>query len=357
MGRVKDYIVQAPPGFWEGLQPIPLITRNQRGKWWSPLLVIRACAIILRAQLNGSLALVHVNFGDRGSAVRKAILVLWCKLCFAPVFIHFHAVTYESDLARLPRFLRGLPVLPFRIATCNIVLGERWRRWLIDDAGVRKTPIEVLINGVPIEAPAARRHAEPDGRPFNILFLGNLIERKGVTDLITALARLPQSGPGWQAKFAGYGDVAHYTGVADRAGLTGTVGFTGWINQSTARVLVSAADLLVLPSYAEGLPLVVLEALGLGTPVITTPVGAIPEVLTDGKDVIFCPPGDPPALTAAMARLIGDLALRQSLCDNGLTTFRERFSADAFRRSLLAIWQRYIRAPVPMVHGREVRSG
>ena len=340
MGRVKDYIVQSDPGFWQGLRPVPLITRDHRGKWWSPFLVVKACIKILHERVAGRLALVHVNMGDRGSAARKGVLVLWCRLLGVRVFLHFHAVTFERDLERLPRTMRRLTLLPFRVATCDIVLGERWRRWLVDEIGVRR-PIEVLINGVPIEAPDARRHVDPGAGAFNILFLGNLIERKGVSDLIAALALLPETGPRWQAKFAGNGDAAHYTKVAERAGIADKIAFTGWISQHTARALVSAADLLVLPSHAEGLPLVVLEALGLGTPIITTPVGAIPEVLTDGKDVIFCPPGDPPALALAISRLTSDLPLRQSLCDNGLKTFQECFSADAFRRNLLAIWKRY----------------
>lgn len=341
MGRVKDYITRSPPGTWGSLEPMPLITRDHLGRLGSLLLLLKACFTILRLRISGRLALVHVNFGDRGSAVRKSVLVFWSRLLAVPVFLHFHAVTFERDLARLPRPLRSLALLPFRLATCDIVLGERWRRWLTDDVGVRDVPIEVLINGVPIDSPPSRLHKAPVGRPFNILFLGNLIERKGVSDLIAALAILPRTDTPWQMKFAGNGDIGHYTAAAESAGIADKVAFAGWISQDTARALVSAADLLVLPSYAEGLPLVVLEALGLGTPIITTPVGAVPEVLTDGKDVVFCQPGDPPGLAAAMTRLMGDLPLRQALCDNGLKTFEERFSAEAFRRNLLAIWSRY----------------
>ncbi len=340
MGRVKDYIVQAPSETWHGLRPVPLITRDHRGKYWSLLLVIKAFGTILRARLNGSLALVHVNLGDRGSALRKGAIVLFCKMLSVPVFLHFHAVTFERDLVRLPVLLQKLALLPFRVATCDIVLGEKWRRWMQDDIHVRHVPIEVLVNGVPIEQPASRHHANADG-PLNILFLGNLIERKGVSNLIAALAMVPQTGLGWRARFAGNGDVAHYTAVAEQAGIVDKLGFSGWVGQETARALVSSADLMVLPSYDEGLPLVILEALGLGTPVIATPVGAIPEVLTDGKDVIFCAPGDAAGLAAAIERLLVDPALRQSLCDNGMQTFREEFSVEAFRTNLLKIWERY----------------
>ena len=346
MGRVRDYVVQAPPDALRGFKAVPVSTRDHRGRWWSPLLVLRACWIILKARVTFTPAIVHVNFGDRGSAARKGTLVLFCRLVFMPVFLHFHAVTFERDIARLSPLGRWLALLPFRIATCNIVLGERWRTWLCEDIGIRRERVEVLINGVPIEPPVGRRHSNDHGE-LRILFLGNLIERKGVTDLIHALAALPSTDIPWHARFAGNGDIAHYTAVADGAGIAEKIGFSGWVGQETANTLVSSADLLVLPSYDEGLPLVVLEALGLGTPAITTPIGAMPEVLTDGHDVIFCPVGDQAALTAAIARLMADPALRQRLCDNGIDTFGKRFSVEAFRDSLVTIWERHLQPNSP----------
>lgn len=337
MGRVKDYIVQSPREAWGGLLPTPLVTRGDGGKLQSLKLLLGAFAAIRRGKRDGSLALVHVNMGDRGSALRKGLIVLACRRLGVPVFLHLHAV----QLARLPRRALRLLARPFRAATCVIVLGDVYRQWLTRELGITGTPIEILWNGVPIAPVEGRVHSDAADRPVTILFLGTLGERKGVSDLIAALADLPQGPRGWRARFAGPGDLDGYRAKAEAAGIGGRVEFTGWLGQDAARAALAEADLLVLPSYDEGLPLVILEALGLGTPVVATPVGAIPEALADGRDVLFCAPGDRPALTAAIARAAGDAALRQSLCDAGLATFRRLFSIEAFRAQLLAIWQRH----------------
>jgi glycosyltransferase involved in cell wall biosynthesis len=339
MGRVKDYIVEAPEGSWNGLEPVAMITRDHRGKYWSVLLMLKGCWMLLWARLTGRLGLLHVNFGDRGSAARKSLLVLFGRMLGAPVFLHFHAVTFDRDIERLPAPARWLARLPFRIATCNIVLGSKWKHWLQRDLRIDKTPIEILVNGVPVEPLVSRTHEQR--AKIEILFLGNLIERKGVSDFIHALSLIGEDAPHWQARLAGNGNISHYTSLAEAAGVAERVAFNGWVGQDTAHSLIAQSDLLVLPSYDEGLPLVILEALGLGTPVITTPIGAIPEVLTDGRDVQFCQPGDREVLAATMRRLMQDAALRQSLCDQGIATYREKFSVEAFRRNLLAIWSRY----------------
>jgi len=340
MGRVKDYIVESPPETWDGLEPLPLVTRGEGGKLSSLKLLRDALGKIRRRWREGRLALVHVNMGDRGSALRKGLIVLRARAMGVPVFLHLHAVQLEHDLEKRP-WLRPLLARPFRRATCVIVLGERYRKWLVEKVGIDHDRIEILWNGVPIDPPAARSHADT-GRPLNILFLGTLGERKGTHDLIAALGNVPQTGAGWRIRFAGPGDLNRYRRQAEEAGIADKVEFLGWLDQAQARAALTDSDMLVLPSYDEGLPLVILEALGLGTPVIATPVGAIPEVLTDGKDVLFCKPGDRAGLAAAISRALGDAELRQRLCDNGLDVYARMFSIQAFRSNLLAIWRRYL---------------
>jgi glycosyltransferase involved in cell wall biosynthesis len=341
MGRVKDNIILSPPSGWNGLIMRELITRSTGGRIHSVRLMAQACIEILRARMNGTLAFVHVNMGDRGSAVRKGFITVFSRVIGAPVFLHLHAVTMEEDIKRAPRILQPILILPFRVATCVIVLGERWRRWIRDDLRLSDVPVETLTNGVPVDLVDGRDHDSQRARPFTILFLGNLIERKGISDLIAALSNVSDAIAPWQATFAGHGDVERYRQMADDAGIGRQSHFTGWVDTATARQLVAGADLLVLPSYHEGLPLVILEALGLGTPVIATPVGVISETLTDGDDIILVTPGDRTALASAIVTLARDPGLRQSLSDRGLVTFRKQFSIDAFRTNLLAIWQRY----------------
>jgi glycosyltransferase involved in cell wall biosynthesis len=337
MGRVKDYIVQAPAETWGDIEPRGLVTRDGGGRLHSLRLVVRALASIRDAKRKGELAFVHVNMGDRLSLVRKSLVVWQCHRSKVPVFVHLHAVEH----GQLKGWMLRLLAMSFRRATAAILLGEVYERWLRETLKVT-TPCEILWNGVPIDPVTGRRHNAPTaGEPLRIVFLGSLGERKGVADLIGALALLPDDAPPWRATLAGPGDIPHYLKLAADAGINEQVDFPGWQEQPQARALLSAADVLVLPSYDEGLPLVILEALALGTPVIATPVGAIPEVLTDEADILLVTPGDRQDIARQILRILNVSALRQSLCDTGLETFAREFRMEAYCGKLLAIWRRY----------------
>ena len=113
--------------------------------------------------------------------------------------------------------------------------------------------------------------------------------------------------------------------------------FAGWVDQAGAAACLAEADALVLPSYDEGLPLVILEALSLGVPVVTTPVGAIPEVLDDGDTALLVPPGDVDALAGALARLAGDAALAARLSERGRALYEREFTLPVFAERVAAL--------------------
>ena len=108
------------------------------------------------------------------------------------------------------------------------------------------------------------------------------------------------------------------------------VNFTGWLDEPRVRALCADADILVLPSHAEGLAMAVLEGLSYGLAVVTTPVGAHPEVIEPGISGLFVPPGDVDALAAALQRLIDDKDLRRRLGMAARLRFLEKFDVRAY---------------------------
>lgn len=338
MGRVKDYILGFDDDGSSPVEFLPLVTRDHRGFLASLWLTAQAVAQIWSARLDGRLALVHVNLGDKASAVRKGLVTLLARASGATVALHLHAVELEPAWRGGGRLRRWAIGVPFRAASTNIVLGDVWRDWLVNDLGVRPDRVDVLANGVPVAPYHGRDHLAARDTP-QLLFLGNLLERKGVSDLIAALAALPPDLPRWRLNFAGGGDLPRYQAAVREVGLADRVAFLGWVDQAGTQRLLAESDVLVLPSYHEGLPLVILEALGAGTPVIATTVGAIPQFLSAGQDALIVAPGDRAALTEALARLIGDPGQRQRLGDAGRATYERIFSLDAFKRNLLAIYR------------------
>lgn len=338
MGRVKDYILDFAR---EGDVPFtfaPLVTRDNRGFLISVWRTLAAVVRIWSAHLTGKLALVHVNFGDKASAVRKGIITVLARLSGAPVIVHLHAVELDKAWREGGRFKRWAIGVPFRMATSNIVLGDLWRRWLVEDLGVKAGHVDVLVNGVPAPPFTPRDHSAPR-EAVEILFLGNLLERKGVNDLIAALAELPADLPAWRMTFAGGGDIAGCTERVAAAGLADRVQFLGWVEQARSADLLANADVMVLPSYFEGLPLVILEALGAGTPVVTTSVGAIPQFIEHDQIALVIEPGDRAALSESLRRLVADSGLRQRLGDTGRSAYETTFSLQVFRTNLLKIYE------------------
>jgi glycosyltransferase involved in cell wall biosynthesis len=181
----------------------------------------------------------------------------------------------------------------------------------------------------------------PDGVPL-VGEVARLCDVKGQRELIAALAEVPD------ARLVLVGDDLEQGGAfrdalereAGRAGVRDRVVFTG--PRPDARALIGELDVLALPSWTEGLPLVVLEAMASARPVVATPVGGTPELVEDGETGLLVPPRDPGALAAALRRLLADADLRRRLGEAGERRVRERFSLDAMTGRVLAIYDEIV---------------
>lgn len=338
MGRVKDYMLACPSDRHCRYKLVPLVTRDGRGVGFSILLLLSAMWRIAAGIIRGRAAMLHVHMGDRGSIARKGLLLCFARLCGIPALLHLHAVELEGLYAEGSRTRRRFIRLPFQAATAIIALGTRPKAFLVETMGIDPDKIDVLINGVPSVAIPPDRSAR-GGKPCRILFLGNLIERKGVADLLRALAQLGLAAGTWEATLAGGGNEDFYRSLATKLGIAPQIRFAGWIGSAEVHEQLVWADILVLPSYDEGLPLVILEALGFALPVICTPVGAIPEVLLDEKTALMIAPGDVSGLARAIGRLVTQPALRSRLGDEGRRLYEERLSLRAFQDGFLSIYR------------------
>lgn len=339
MGRVSDYLLQAART--DATLP-SYVTIDPRGPGrviWSPFYVCRALARISLGAWRKDAALAHFNVGDRGSLWRKGLLIRFARALRLPVVLHLHATQLIAYYAGLPAMMKRVMREIFSSATCCVVLGNIWRDFLIQEIGIDAGKVVVLYNGVP--RALHPRQAAGDTRCLRILFLGNLMERKGVSDLLGALALEPMSRFDWKATLAGGGAIDMYRQKADRLGLGSRVAFPGWVDQDQAGRLLATSDVLVLPSYDEGLPLVILEALTTGVPVVCTAVGAIPEVFEHEKTALFVQPGDAEGLAAALSRLGTDPQLREKLAREGAALYEREFSLETFGARVAAIYRKY----------------
>lgn len=303
----------------------------------SPLFLALAVGRIFMEAMRGRLAVVHLNLAERGSVYRKAALLAATKLAGGRVLLHLHAaqiVQFHGSMGPMGRTLLGWM---FRSADHCVVLGEVWRRWVVETFAVPASRIGIVWNGVP--ATLASPRSGPRTGPFNLLFVGNLLERKGVKDLLRAFANPAIKARDIRLTMAGGGAVDSYKAMARDLGIADRVTFTGWVSQDDARTLMVNSDALILPAYDEGLPLVILEALASRTPVICTPVGSIPEVLHDRTTALFVKPGDEDGIAGAIATLIDNPDLGRELSAAGAVLYERLFTMDAFARSVGSLYQ------------------
>ena len=340
MFRVGEYLLQAqksevPP---EAAELRALETRGAAGALFSLWVLTTALIKIMRGRLSGQLVGVHVNMAERLSIVRKGAVIVLSRALGIPVVLHLHAAELHHSYPRLPGPLQAMTRWVFSLPASCVVLGTAAQRFVVDELRVPSSRVEIVFNGVP--APTAARRTVKENAVRRLLFVGNLSERKGVTDLLKAL-----SSPGFEdlpleLVLAGDGDIRCYQDKANALGLEKKVRFTGWVGQGEVAELMAQADVLVLPSYDEGLPLVILEALGNGVAVVCTPVGEIPSVLQHGVTACFVEPGDVNGLAAALQGLLRRPELVQTLEENGKALYEQKFSLSRFFFNIAQIHKR-----------------
>ena len=157
----------------------------------------------------------------------------------------------------------------------------------------------------------------PDG-PL-VGFVGGLHDYKGVYDLTVAIERAET-----QPALLVAGDGPEGEMMAERLGERGI--FLGGVPYERMPGVYDAIDVLALPSHTEGLPRVVLEAAAMGTPVVATRVGGIPELISDGETGLLCPPRNPDQFATALDRVLGDEGLQQSLASAARALVTEEYS-------------------------------
>jgi len=330
IGRQMGYFLRA---YQHTEQRLRYRVVDSRGPWYlgsSPLHVASAVIFLARAMLAlfrvrlSSPCVAHVNIAGRGSTIRKIILLNVARALGVRYVLHLHDYDYGEYYRSRGTFLKRLIATTFRGAAAVIVLGRRDLEVISQLLQVDRDRVTVLHNAVADPEPDLDRR-RVSGKPCHLLFLGCLSARKGVPELLRALASPTLKHLHWRATLAGDGPIDEFRNLAKDLGILEKVCFPDWLDEVGVSELCASSDVLVLPSYAEGLAMSVLEGLSHGLAVVTTPVGAHLEVIEPEVSGILVPPGDVTALADALARVIEDESLRSRLARGARNRFLEAF--------------------------------
>jgi glycosyltransferase involved in cell wall biosynthesis len=170
-----------------------------------------------------------------------------------------------------------------------------------------------------------------------LVFFGRFSHDKGIDVVIDAAARIPDL----EVLLVGRGDHQPiFARQIEERGIAGRVRFHGWADHHTLGALLAEASMAVLPSQHENLSLAMLSALAVGTPLVTTPVGGTPEIMTDGTHGLLVPPDDVDALVRAIERLRADLDFARTLALTGKQHVRENYTWAHTAQRFEALYER-----------------
>jgi glycosyltransferase involved in cell wall biosynthesis len=227
---------------------------------------------------------------------------------------------YEDSSPRGRRAIRKAVGLPHVV----IVQSEYWRDFL-SRLG-RKDRVIVLNNFVPDRDAGPRE--EQSAAPASCLFLaGTEARRKGIEVVLDATKLLKGEGILVRMRLVAVPDSA--SARIRSAGLEGMVEMLGPLSRQEVLREMRRSDIFLLPSYGEGFPNSLVEAMAQGMAAVVTPVGAVGEVVADGDGAIFVPVGDAAALAEAVGRLAGDQELRERMGRHNREIVRSRFTPAA----------------------------
>jgi len=284
-------------------------------------LFVAALARLRFEKLIQNTDILHVHMSSDNSFYRKAVFIRKARQEKKKIIIHMHGSTFdvfykERCNEKQKQEVRDI----FAIADKVIALSEDWKEFLAQYI-CDEDKIQVIYNAVRIP-----RQYEKDYTNRKMLFLGKLGQRKGTYDLIEVLPDVLKEFPDAHMYFGGDGEREQAEALCREKGIGDKVTFLGWVRDAEKEKYLKECSIYVLPTYHEGMPMSVLEAMSYGMAVVSTEVGGIPHMITSGENGLLCKAGDVQALKLNLSKLLCSEKERLRLGRNGKKKIEEDFN-------------------------------
>lgn len=273
------------------------------------------------------------------SMVEKGAMAWYARLRGTPalVFPRGGAVIDACQRSRVTRTWVRIALGGARKILCQ---GPAWQRFAVNVLRLSVEDAPIITNWTATPALLSigqQRSGKSENKPVRLLFLGWLEESKGIFELIEACHHLSPSRQ-FVLDIVGEGN----TSVAARElvkkyGLEKIVHFRGWLKEVDIENALAEADIFVLPSWAEGLPNAMVEAMAAKLAVVVSSVGNIPDVVTDGCEALLVPPKDVTALQIALAKVLDDTVLRHRLAEAAFSLAENQWGVERAVDNLLSV--------------------
>jgi len=296
---------------------------------------LEATVVADMARVHGSQQL-HAHFSTQGCTV--AMLAAEMAEIDFSFTVHGPDEFYNVDQQHLPK--------KFAKANLVICISDFARSQVMkftDFADWDKLSINRLGVDAALFFPTTKNNTVPI-----LLCVGRLVNAKGQGVLVQAAKELVQRGHQFEIHFVGDGpDRDSLEAFVQHHQLDAYIRFLGKVNHDRVQTLQREADIFVLPSFAEGIPIVLMEAMASGTPCVTTHITGIPELFTHQHDGLLVRPGNSLQLANALERLMTDNAYANTIADNALLTVREKWDIHQSNARLAELFHTELSSPLP----------
>lgn len=256
----------------------------------------------------GKIDIAHIHMSYKGSFYRKSLIILLLKMFKKPIILHMHGSCFKEFYSDLSKFGKKYCNHILNKADKIIVLSDSWKKYF--SSIVKQENIIVIKNSVNVDQKCDKLKKTSE---CIFVFLGRQGKRKGVYDLLKSAKELNRKYSNFKLIIAGDGEINEVNKIIREEKLDNIIVNKGWISAEERSTILENADVFVLPSYNEGLPMAILEAMSYGLPCISTNVGGIPEVITNMENGILIDAGDIKALHDAMEYMIININKRQMM--------------------------------------------
>lgn len=277
--------------------------------------------------------ILHVHMSSDNSFYRKAVFIRRAYQQKKKIVIHMHGSTFDlfyRERCSLSQKQKVRDV--FGMADKVIALSDDWKEFLAQEI-CSADKIEVIYNAVKMPKPYQK-----DYNNQKMLFLGVLGQRKGTYDFIEALPEIIRKYPKVHVYFGGDGEREQAEKLCAEKGIAEQVTFLGWVRGAEKEKLLKECSMYVLPTYHEGMPMSVLEAMSYGMAVISTYVGGIPHLIRDGENGLLCEAGNRKALQKALLSLLESGKRREQLGIQAAESIRKEFDIQKSIEKLMNIY-------------------
>jgi glycosyltransferase involved in cell wall biosynthesis len=282
-------------------------------------------------------AIIHIHLSEHISALRKTFFFIPALILNKKIIIHFHS--FSPEITYLGKFRK---IYKFLFSRCDalIVLSSSCEKNIVEALHIDKSKINILYNPCPLIEP----RTDVKNNSKYILFIGTLTKRKGYHDLINAFQKISPIYPEWKLILAGNGEIKEANELAKKLNISQSVSCLDWITDIEKDEVFRNASIFCLPSYFEGLPMAIMDALAYGLPVVTTPVGGIPDIFSHMKNAIFIEPGNVNDISEALLMLIKSEKLADQLKSESRLLKENLFDLNKIIQKLNLIYSQCIKS-------------